>query len=216
MTTWDEAKRRSNLAKHGVDFEMLRHFDWHNAVLEEDDSEGYGEQREKATGLIGTALHVYIYTLRGEEDHAVACDARPNRRSADMSKPPLVPLTTDELAKVEASRREAQLLVLADLESMTDEEDARLTAAAEADPDNPPLTEENWTRMRPAHEVRPNLVRKSLERKRGRPKLEAPKRQVTLRIDPDILEHFKAAGAGWQTAINDALRGVVESRRREP
>ena len=72
MTTWDEAKRRSNLAKHGVDFRDLAEFDWDNAVLEEDDSEAYGERRERATGLIGGVLHVYIYTLRGEEDHAIS------------------------------------------------------------------------------------------------------------------------------------------------
>jgi uncharacterized protein (DUF4415 family) len=32
------------------------------------------------------------------------------------------------------------------------------------------------------------------------------KEQVTLRIDQDVLEHFRAGGAGWQERINDALR----------
>ena len=40
----------------------------------------------------------------------------------------------------------------------------------------------------------------------GRPKLAAPKRQVTLRIDSDVLERFRAGGPGWQTRINEALR----------
>lgn len=103
-------------------------------------------------------------------------------------------------------RAEARQKALAYADAITDEEDARLTAAAEADPDAPPLTEENWKRMRPAHEVHPHLVRQSLERRRGRPKLDAPKKQVTLRLDADVLEHFKSRGAGWQTAINDMLR----------
>ncbi len=30
--------------------------------------------------------------------------------------------------------------------------------------------------------------------------------QVTLRIDQDVLEYFRAAGPGWQDRINDALR----------
>lgn len=121
------------------------------------------------------------------------------------------PLSAAELAEIEAARRDTYKRVLAHLETMTDEEDARLTAAAEADPENPPLTEKFWRNARPAHEVHPEWVRKSLERKRGRPKLEAPKQQVTLRIDADIVAHFRARGAGWQTAINDALRGIVDA-----
>lgn len=43
---------------------------------------------------------------------------------------------------------------------------------------------------------------------RGRQK--APtKEQVTLRLDPDILEHYKATGSGWQSRINDALRSTI-------
>jgi uncharacterized protein (DUF4415 family) len=29
---------------------------------------------------------------------------------------------------------------------------------------------------------------------------------VTLRIDQDVLEHFRATGPGWQDRINDVLR----------
>lgn len=32
------------------------------------------------------------------------------------------------------------------------------------------------------------------------------KEQVTLRIDQDVLEHFREDGAGWQERINAALR----------
>jgi uncharacterized protein (DUF4415 family) len=32
------------------------------------------------------------------------------------------------------------------------------------------------------------------------------KEQVTLRIDQDVLEHFRESGPGWQDRINDALR----------
>jgi uncharacterized protein (DUF4415 family) len=30
--------------------------------------------------------------------------------------------------------------------------------------------------------------------------------QVSLRIDQDVLEHFREGGPGWQDRINDALR----------
>jgi len=72
MTTWDEAKRRRNLAKHGVDLAIAERFDFETAVIREDDSERYGEQREVATGRIDDTLYVYVYTLRGEEDHAIS------------------------------------------------------------------------------------------------------------------------------------------------
>ncbi len=40
------------------------------------------------------------------------------------------------------------------------------------------------------------------------------KTQVTLRIDADILEWFKAQGGKYQTALNAALREHVSRRTR--
>jgi uncharacterized protein (DUF4415 family) len=120
-----------------------------------------------------------------------------------------VPLTDDELAYIRRRRLEAAERALRKAEEMTDEEDAALTPAAEADPDNPPLTDEQWGRMRPAHEVHPEFVAKWLRRKRGRPPLESPKKQVTLRLDQDVIEHFRSGGPGWQSCINEALRRAV-------
>lgn len=73
----------------------------------------------------------------------------------------------------------------------TPEEDAQITAAALTDPDNLPLTDAELAQFKPA---------------RGRPLGSGKKEQVTLRLDTEILEQFKAAGSGWQTRINDALR----------
>ena len=129
-----------------------------------------------------------------------------------MSKQTVV-LTPAETVEVKRSRARAVRLVRAQLKSMTDEEDARLTAAAENDPDNPPLTEEDWKRMRPADDVHPHLVRKSLLR-RGRPKLAAPKQQITLRLDREVLDHFRKGGSGWQTVINDTLRKAISRRKQ--
>jgi uncharacterized protein (DUF4415 family) len=39
----------------------------------------------------------------------------------------------------------------------------------------------------------------------GRP-AGATKEQVSLRIDKEVLAHFRAGGPGWQTRINDVLR----------
>lgn len=43
--------------------------------------------------------------------------------------------------------------------------------------------------------------------RRGRPPLGAkPKSLVTLRLDPDVLESYRALGRGWQSQINADLR----------
>jgi len=47
--------------------------------------------------------------------------------------------------------------------------------------------------------------------RRGRPKAEVTKTPIKLRIDPDIIEAFKASGRGWQTRMNDALRDWLKS-----
>jgi len=40
----------------------------------------------------------------------------------------------------------------------------------------------------------------------GRPKLANPKQRITLRLDQDVIERFRATGAGWQSRMNEALR----------
>src|SRR5205085_10575133 len=41
---------------------------------------------------------------------------------------------------------------------------------------------------------------------RGRPKSTDPKQPVSLRLDADVIAHFRRAGRGWQSRINSALR----------
>ena len=45
--------------------------------------------------------------------------------------------------------------------------------------------------------------------RRGRPRLAAPKRQVTLRLDADVIERFRASGPGWQSRMNLILRNAL-------
>ena len=39
------------------------------------------------------------------------------------------------------------------------------------------------------------------------------KRQVTLRIDADVLEWFRSRGKGYQSRMNAVLRAYVETQR---
>ena len=72
-----------------------------------------------------------------------------------------------------------------------------------------PLTEEETKKLRPAREVFAEL---GIPMPKGRPRVESPKRQVTLRLDEDVLEHFKRGGKGWQTRINETLAAAIKSK----
>lgn len=43
----------------------------------------------------------------------------------------------------------------------------------------------------------------------GRPRAINPKQSVTLRLDRDVVSHFKSQGAGWQTRINATLKAAA-------
>jgi uncharacterized protein (DUF4415 family) len=80
----------------------------------------------------------------------------------------------------------------------TPEEDAAITAAAMSDPDAVPFTDAEWEQVKP-------LVR------RGRPLGSGSKVQVTLWLDVEVIQKFKASRDGWHTHINDALKSWVQS-----
>jgi len=41
-----------------------------------------------------------------------------------------------------------------------------------------------------------------------------PKKQITLRLDPDVLKFFRKHGRGYQTTINAVLRKYMEAQQR--
>lgn len=76
--------------------------------------------------------------------------------------------------------------------------------------DNPEWTEADFASARPAADVLPaDFV--AAYRGRGRPKGSVKadaKQQITLRLDRDVIERFRATGPGWQARINDVLKRV--------
>jgi uncharacterized protein (DUF4415 family) len=91
------------------------------------------------------------------------------------------------------------------LPKISDAEEAEIQRGIALDEDNAEWTEEDFRRARPFAEVFPELA-ESIRRSRGRPTLDNPKKQVTIRLDSDVLEKFRAGGPGWQSRINDILR----------
>jgi uncharacterized protein (DUF4415 family) len=50
--------------------------------------------------------------------------------------------------------------------------------------------------------------------RRGRPPLDRPKEAVKLRLSPDVLDHFRSGGPGWQTRINATLEKAVAREKK--
>src|SRR5436190_21726394 len=97
-----------------------------------------------------------------------------------------------------AKSKPATYTDLAKLDETTDEDIARQIAE---DPDTAPELTDEWFDEADLHygEI-------LLRRGRGPPALDAPKKLVSLRLDQDVIERFRAGGPGWQSRINAALR----------
>jgi uncharacterized protein (DUF4415 family) len=72
--------------------------------------------------------------------------------------------------------------------------------------DNPELTEDDMKRAKPFADMFPEFAESIRRNMAGRPKLERPKQPISIRLDQDVVEHFKAGGEGWQSRMNEALR----------
>jgi uncharacterized protein len=67
MFTWaDEAKRRANLRKHGIDFLDAPKIFEGLTFTAEDDRESYGERRSLTLGLLGDQIVSVTHTERGD------------------------------------------------------------------------------------------------------------------------------------------------------
>lgn len=60
--------------------------------------------------------------------------------------------------------------------------------------------------IRPNPFMKPAKAESTATAKVGRPK--SAKIVVSIRLDPDVVERFRATGHGWQARINDALKTV--------
>ena len=67
MFTWDEAKRRANLRKHGIDFVDAPKIFAGLTFTAEDAPEPYGEHRFLTLGLLEDQVVSVAHTERGDE-----------------------------------------------------------------------------------------------------------------------------------------------------
>jgi uncharacterized protein (DUF4415 family) len=59
-----------------------------------------------------------------------------------------------------------------------------------------------------------DLVRHGSVVRRGKrgPQKAPTKKLVSLRLSPEVVDHFKSTGPGWQTRIDGALREAIKKR----
>lgn len=74
-----------------------------------------------------------------------------------------------------------------------------------SDPDASEATDEQLEQAKPFTETFPALADAMRKNMGGRPKTENSKVPVSLRLDADVVEKFKATGPGWQSRMNAAL-----------
>lgn len=85
-----------------------------------------------------------------------------------------------------------------DIPSMTKAEAERIEAIREEDidfSDIPPLSDEFWKNAKRFGDI-------------YRP----PKKQITVRLDADVLDWLKSSGKGYQTRLNDILRNEMQKQ----
>jgi len=80
--------------------------------------------------------------------------------------------------------------------------------------DAPEWTDDDFKRARPLSDF-PEL-KTALDRARGQrgPQKTPTKERVALRLDRNIVDHFRHDGPGWQTRINDALAALLKRTHR--
>jgi uncharacterized protein (DUF4415 family) len=87
---------------------------------------------------------------------------------------------------------------------LTGAEEAEVQQMIASDPDNPELTDDQISEIRPFAEVFPALA-EGVGRGRGRPKFETALEAVTLRLDPATVKYFRAQGADWRRRMAKVL-----------
>lgn len=86
------------------------------------------------------------------------------------------------------------------------------------DDDIPEMTDADFAAAKSLRADMPDVA-EAMKRGRGRPKVQNPKRRVSLRLDPKVIAAYKATGEGWQSRINEILARSLpreKAKRRSP
>jgi uncharacterized DUF497 family protein len=81
--SYDPAKRKLKLRKHGIDLAECDGVFDEPMLTREDDREAYGEQRLISLGRLRARVVVLVWTDRVDEPHLISCrEAKPHEQEA--------------------------------------------------------------------------------------------------------------------------------------
>lgn len=92
------------------------------------------------------------------------------------------------------------------------QEDAAINGGIAADADAREWTEEDFKRAVPFSRL-PEPLQARLRGARG-PQKAPTKERITIRLSREVVEEFRATGAGWQTRMDAALKDWLKSHPR--
>jgi uncharacterized protein len=172
---WDETKRQANIRKHGIDFADAIKVFQDEFIETEDSRRDYGERRFRAIGEVDGVIMQVAYTWRGDRRRLISA-----RRQDDVTEERITRVTLAQ------ARNMKSLTDWDRVSSMTEEEIERNAAE---DPDNPPMTDEEWASARVMVPVR-------------------------LHLDAEVVDWFKSQADDYSARINDVLREFVEAQKQ--
>ncbi|HEY0414614.1 MAG TPA: BrnA antitoxin family protein [Allosphingosinicella sp.] len=80
-------------------------------------------------------------------------------------------------------------------------------SSLDIDPENPEWTDADFAAAKGPESLPPAMLAAFPNTKvRGGRPLGSNKQAVSIRLDKDVLEKFRATGPGWQSRINEALK----------
>ena len=174
--SFDRAKRRRNLAKHGLDPADAEPSFAGVHIDQLDDRYDYGEDRYVTAGLLGAEVAVCVWADWGEV-----------RRIMSLSR--------------RASADEQQ-------------DFSKASGPMPTSGTPPPLGKHFFaTGALKAGEITLRPATDTMARRGRPPQGSAAKIQQSLRLSPEVLDHFRGTGKGWQARIDEVLRHVVEAER---
>lgn len=69
------------------------------------------------------------------------------------------------------------------------------------------LSDEDVRSMRPMSEVLPQSLQRAISQRGGQ--RTPTKVKTSMRLSPEVVQHFKDQGPGWQTRIDQALKQYI-------
>jgi uncharacterized protein (DUF4415 family)/uncharacterized DUF497 family protein len=177
---WDEAKAKTNERKHGVRFDdAILVFSDPYALMEQDRIEG-GELRWQTIGLVGGVVQLLV-APSGMREGMKSFASFQRERPRGRSANNMTKIVRKTLADIRVNDGSKRRL-----KKLAERPDSDINLS-----DIPELTEKFWR----------NAVRNPFYR--------PVKKQLTLRLDADVIAWLRRQGKGYQTRANALLRAAM-------